>query len=65
MKEEREELQKIVTPIGSNEEGPIIVKNFDDMLRLLDEDWEVKEECSGDIFIMTKKTNKPSSAHEL
>jgi len=49
----------------NNEVGPIIVKNFDDMLHLLDEDWEVKEEYHGDIFVMTKKTLKSASSCEL
>lgn len=59
MDKEEEELTKSIVFIEKDEEGPIIVKNFDDMLHLLDEDWEVKEEYSGNIFIMTKKTLKP------
>ena len=31
-----------------------IVGSFDDMLRLLDEDWFVEDEISGHIFIMSK-----------
>ena len=31
-----------------------IVRDFDDMLRLLDEDWLVEDEISGPIFIMSK-----------
>ncbi len=31
-----------------------IVRNFDNMLRLLDEDWFVEEEISGPIFVMSK-----------
>ena len=31
-----------------------IVRNFDDMLSLLDEDWFVEEDISGPIFIMSK-----------
>jgi len=59
MEEEKEELPKRIVFIEKNEEGPIIVRNFDDMLHLLDEGREIKEEISGDIFIMTKKTLKP------
>jgi len=61
MKEEKEELPKSIIFIENKEEGPIIVRNYDDMLYLLDEDWEVKEEISGDIFLMTKiKPEDPS-----
>jgi len=49
----------------NNEVGPIIVRNFDDMLHLLDDDWEVKEEYHGDIFIMIKKTLTPASTRDL
>ena len=31
-----------------------IVKNFDTMLRLLDEDWIVEDDISGHIFVMSK-----------
>ena len=61
MEEEKEELPKRIVFIEKDEKGPIIVKNYDDMLHLLDENWEVKEEISGDIFIMAKKTLKPAS----
>jgi len=40
-----------------------IVRNFDNMLRLLDEDWFVEEEVSGPIFIMSKlPKNKHASS---
>ena len=40
-----------------------IVRNFDNMLRLLDEDWFVEEDISGHIFIMSKlPKNKPASS---
>ena len=58
MEEEKEERLKIIVVI-ENTEGAIFVKNFDDMLHLLDEGWDVKEEYHGTIFIMTKKTTKP------
>jgi len=63
MEEEKKELPKSIIFIENKEEGPIIVRKYDDMLNLLDKDWEVKEEYSGDFFIMAKKTLK--SAREL
>ena len=59
MEKEEEELLKRVVFIEKDKNGPIIVKNYDDMLHLLDEDWEVKEEISGDVFLMIKKNLKP------
>jgi len=58
VEKEKEEVLKIIVVIEHNE-GAILVKNFDDMLHLLDEGWEVKEEYTGDIFIMIKKTKEP------
>ena len=37
------------------EKDSIIVKTLDEVLNLLDEDWLVEEEISGDIFVMSKK----------
>ncbi|MCK4698660.1 MAG: hypothetical protein KAT53_10230 [Dehalococcoidia bacterium] len=33
----------------------IIVKTLDEVLNLLDKDWLVEEEISGNIFVMSKK----------
>jgi len=37
------------------EKDSIIVKTLDEVLNLLDEDWLVEQEISGDIFVMSKK----------
>jgi hypothetical protein len=33
----------------------IIVKTLDEVLNLLEKDWLVEEEVSGDIFVMSKR----------
>jgi GTPase len=53
---EKEELTKKLVVYADKEHK--IVTNYDEMLRLLDHDWEVKEEYSGDMFIMNKKKPK-------
>lgn len=58
MEEEKKVLPKSIVFIENIEEGPIIVRNYDDMLNLLDDDWKVEEEYSGDFFIMIKKPMK-------
>jgi len=37
------------------EKGSIIVKTLDEVLNLLDKDWLVDEEISGNIFVMSKR----------
>lgn len=37
------------------EKGSIIVKTLDEVLNLLDKDWLVEKEISGNIFVMSKK----------
>ena len=37
------------------EKGSIIVKTLDEVLNLLEKDWLVEEELSGNIFVMSKK----------
>ena len=59
MGEKKGELPKSIIFIENKEEGPIMVNNYDVMLNLLDENWEVKEEINVPIFIMTKKPLKP------
>lgn len=41
-----------IIPIGNES---IIVKTLDEVLNLLDKDWLVEEEISGNIFVMSKK----------
>ncbi len=37
------------------EKGSIIVKTLDEVLNLLDKDWLVEKEISGNIFVMSKR----------
>lgn len=41
-----------IIPIGNDS---IIVKTLDEVLNLLEKDWLVEEEISGNIFVMSKK----------